>query len=130
MFGLKCGREIAMSAMVSTKIEFAGIPARTPGTRDKRAPEIRSPYRGKLQSTPRQLRSFRLCKSILFFLFSCHFVCFVGSLKFQAADVSDAGCLPYAKQSDENGKAHRDFGGCDGDNEKNENLCVVIGQPI
>jgi hypothetical protein len=50
-------------------------------------------------------------------------------LKFQAADVSDASCLPYAKQSDENGKAHGDFGGCDRDDEKNENLCVVIGQP-
>src|SRR5882724_2278519 len=57
------------------------------------------------------------------------FIGFAGS-KFQAADVSDASCLPYAKQSDENGKAHRDFGGCDGDDEKNENLCVVIWQPI
>src|ERR1700756_989873 len=57
------------------------------------------------------------------------FIGFAGS-KFQAADVSDASCLPYAKQSDENSKAHRDFGGCDGNDEKNENLRVVIGQPI
>jgi hypothetical protein len=57
------------------------------------------------------------------------FIGFAGS-KLQAADVPDASCLPYAKQSDENGKAHGDFGGCDADDEKNEYLCVVIGQPI
>src|SRR5437762_5626242 len=57
------------------------------------------------------------------------FIGFAGS-KFQAANVSDASCLPYAKQSDENGKTHRDFGGCDGDDEENENLCVIIGQAI
>jgi len=53
MFGLKCGRDIAMSAVVSTKMEFAGIPAQSLDTREKRAPEIRSRYHGKLQSTPR-----------------------------------------------------------------------------
>src|SRR5439155_1334508 len=42
------------------------------------------------------------------------FIGFAGS-KFQTADVSNASCLPYAKQSDENGKTHRDFVGCDGD---------------
>src|SRR6266513_4115543 len=50
--------------------------------------------------------------------------------KFQAADVSDADCLPYAKQSVENGKAHRYFSCRHCDDEKDEHLRVVIGQGI
>src|SRR6266513_2282789 len=56
------------------------------------------------------------------------FVCFVGPLKFQAADVFDVRCLPCTKQRDEDGKAHRDFRRCDGYDEKDKHLRVVIGQ--
>src|SRR5436190_3292836 len=44
--------------------------------------------------------------------------------KFQAADASDAGCLPYAKQSDDNGKADRYFSCSHRDDEKDEHLRV------
>src|SRR6266576_83351 len=70
--------------------------------------------------------------SIRLFRHSCFvilmFVCFVGPLKFQAADVFDVRCLPCTKQRDEDGKAHRDFRRCDGYDEKDKHLRVVIGQ--
>ena len=53
---------------------------------------------------------------------------FIGSLKFQAADVLDVCRLPRPVERDDDGKANRDFGRCDSDDEENEDLRVVVGQ--
>ena len=73
-----CGRDIATSAVVSTKMEFVEIPARSPGTHvnwlEKHAALIS--INGK--AGPDELRSFHLCKSILLFPLFVSSVCFVG----------------------------------------------------
>ena len=52
------------------------------------------------------------------------------SLEFQGADVFDVRAFPCAKQRDENSKAHRHFGSCNGDDKKDKYLRVVIGQAV
>ena len=56
---------------------------------------------------------------------------FIGfaDLKFQTADVFHVRRLSRAKQRDENRETHRYFGSCHCDDEKDEHLRVVIGQP-
>jgi hypothetical protein len=55
---------------------------------------------------------------------------FIGSLKFQAADILDVCCLPRPVQSDEDGKAHGNFSRCHSDDKENEDLRVVVRQAV
>jgi hypothetical protein len=53
---------------------------------------------------------------------------FIGSLKFQAADIFDVRCLSRPVESDDDGKAHGNFRRRHGDDKENEDLRVVVGQ--
>jgi hypothetical protein len=53
---------------------------------------------------------------------------FIGSLKFQAADIFDVCCLSRPVESDDDGKADGNFRRRHGDDKENEDLRVVIGQ--
>ena len=53
---------------------------------------------------------------------------FIGSLKFQAADIFDVCCLSRPVESDDDGKAHGNFSRCYSDDKKNEDLHVVVRQ--
>ena len=50
-------------------------------------------------------------------------------LKFQAADVFDVRCPARPVERHDDGQTHRNFGGRNCDDEKNENLRVVVRQP-
>jgi hypothetical protein len=52
---------------------------------------------------------------------------FIRSLKSQAADIFDVGCLARPIKSDENSQAYGNFGRCHSDDEEDEYLRLVVG---
>src|SRR5580704_1360064 len=108
MFVPKCDRGIATFAAALREMESVGIPTRFPDTRDKSARGNRSlcPYR--LQSTPRQWRSFRPCKSVPLFLLFVSFRVFRG-LEVERTNFRSLGIHLPTKQT----KKRQNFGGED-----------------
>src|SRR3954447_2970092 len=51
-------------------------------------------------------------------------------LEFQGVDIFDVGGLAGAEQRHNDGEAHRNFSGCDCDDEKDKDLCVVVGTAV